>query len=151
MRDVVLRFGPFELDPSSRQLFRDEKRVHISHQQAAILTCLASHVGVIVSKQRLMDAAWGGMAISENTLEKAISKLRQVLGKDSRGATYIETTPQEGYRFIAPVQQQGRSGTHASLDTQLAPFRSFVQGQTALDTLDRAAIGASRSAFDEAL
>jgi DNA-binding winged helix-turn-helix (wHTH) protein len=52
--NIVHRFGPFELEPSSRHLFREQKRVPLSLPQSAILTHLVSHVGVVVSKETLI-------------------------------------------------------------------------------------------------
>jgi DNA-binding winged helix-turn-helix (wHTH) protein len=53
----VHRFGPFELEPASRQLFRDQKRIHLSHPQSAILAHLVSHPGIVVSKEKLIETA----------------------------------------------------------------------------------------------
>jgi non-specific serine/threonine protein kinase len=88
MRAVVVhRFGPFELDPASRELFRGQKSVRLSSPQSAILTHLVTHAGVVVSKERLIEAGWGGMAVSENSLDQAISRLRKVLGDGRKHAT----------------------------------------------------------------
>ena len=148
---VVHRFGPFELDPSSRQLFRAQKRVHLSGPQSAILTLFVTNPGVTFSKERLIDSAWGGMAINENSVEKAVSKLRKVLGDGIGDGHCIETLPHEGYRFTAPVQQAEQPRAHASLDTHLEPYLKFVQGRTNLDTLDRKALAEARGEFEAAL
>ena len=74
--------------------FREQKRVRLSSPQSAILTHLVSHVGVVISKETLIDAGCGGTAITENSLDQAISRLRKVLGEGRRDATNIETLPQ---------------------------------------------------------
>jgi DNA-binding winged helix-turn-helix (wHTH) protein/Tfp pilus assembly protein PilF len=148
---VVHRFGPFELDPASRQLFHAQKRVRLSAPQSAILTLLVSKVGTIVPTETLIDAGWGGMAITENSLRQTISRLRKVLDTGRKGTTYIETFPQEGYRFTAQVQQATRDGADASLELQLAPYRAFLRGWTELATLNRDAIPHARHAFEEVL
>jgi DNA-binding winged helix-turn-helix (wHTH) protein/Tfp pilus assembly protein PilF len=152
---AVYRFGPFEFDPTTRLLFRDQQRIErLSDPQSAILACLVSHSTIVISKETLIDAGWGGMAINENSLDQAISRMRKVLGDRRGNATYIETLPHEGYRFKAPVQQirrARRESADASLEGELAPFLAFVQGQTELDTLDRDAIARARRAFEDAL
>ncbi len=148
---VVHRFGPFELDPASRQLYCDQKPVRLSSPQSAILTLLVSNAGVTVTREDLINAGWGGAAINDNSLNQAMVRLRQLLSGGQQGVTYIETLPQEGYRFTAAVQKAERSRRNTVLDTELAPYRAFVQGQTELDTLDRAAIGRARKAFEQAI
>jgi DNA-binding winged helix-turn-helix (wHTH) protein/Tfp pilus assembly protein PilF len=152
---VVHRFGPFELEPASRQLFRDRKLVRLSSPQSAILTHLVSYPGTVVSKETLIDAAWGRAPVSANTLDKAISQLRKVLsegrGKSPTSKHYIETLPRHGYRFTAPVEQAERDGANVLLSAQLGPYEAFVQGRVELDTLDRDAIQRARHAFEEAL
>jgi DNA-binding winged helix-turn-helix (wHTH) protein/Flp pilus assembly protein TadD len=152
---VVHRFGPFELEPASRQLFRDQKRIHLSHPQSAILTHLVSYPGIVVSKEKLIETAWGGIPITPNSLDKAISKLRKVLsqgrGKSPTEKHYIETLPRHGYRFTAPVEQAERDGANVPLEAQLMPYEAFVQGRMELHTLDRDAIQRGRQAFEQAL
>lgn len=152
---IVYRFGPFEFDPTKRLLYRDQQRLErLSDPQSAILAYLVSHPGIVVSKETLMNAGWGGMAINENSLDQVISRQRKILGDQRSNPTYIETLPLEGYRFKAPVQQARRAtpeGTHATLEKDLAPFLAFVQGETELDTLNRDAIERARQAFETAL
>ena len=65
MRGVLIhRFGPFELDPASRALFREQQRVRLSSPQSAILTYLVTHPGVVISKETLIDAGWEGVAVT---------------------------------------------------------------------------------------
>jgi DNA-binding winged helix-turn-helix (wHTH) protein len=147
----VYRFGPFELDAPRGRLFRGATRVQLSDPQVAILLQLISHVGEVVSKHALATAAWRDAAVTDNSLDQAISRLRKALGTGQDGTRYIETVPNRGYRFTAIIERAQRHDPDASLDTPLAPFRAFVQGQADLDTLDRDAILRARRAFEDAL
>ena len=42
--------------------------------------------------------------VTENSLARAILKLRQCLGDDARSPEYIETVSRIGYRFIGSVE-----------------------------------------------
>jgi len=159
---MVHRFGPFELNAATGKLRRDGASVRLSVPQSAILTYLVARVGDVVSKEALIEAGWDRLAITDNSLEQAISRLRKLLAEGhTRGgppegghhtaAAYIETVPSQGYRFTASVQRDTHDQRVAPLEAQLAPFRAFVQGRTDLDTLDRHAIGRARSAFEDAL
>jgi len=135
----VYRFGPFALDAPRGRVFCGAKRVPLRDSQFAILLQLVSHAGDIVTKDDLVNAAWR-TAVSDNSLDQAISRLRKILGRDSNGMGYIETVPNRGYRFTARVERAQRLDPDASSDPQLAPFRTLVRGQADLDTLDRDAV-----------
>ena len=148
---VVHRFGPFELDSASGRLFRGRRRVPLSDTQAAILVQLVSNGGEVVSREALIEAAWGNTAVTENSLRQAIRRLRQALGDGRKGAIYIETLRTRGFRFAAAVARGERDAARVPLEAQLAPFRAFVQGRSELDRLDRDAIRRARHAFDDAV
>jgi DNA-binding winged helix-turn-helix (wHTH) protein len=147
----VYRFGPFEFDAPRGRLFWGPTRVPLSDPQAAILVQLVSHAGEVVSKHTLANAAWRDSAVTDNSLDQAISRLRKTLGSGQDGRRYIETVPNRGYRFAAVIERAQRHDPDAPLDAQLAPFRTFVQGQADLDTLDRDAILRARRAFEDVL
>jgi len=64
-----------------------------------------------------------------------MSRLRKKLGQTADSACYIETVPNQGYRFAASVERSVRMCADASRDDTLAPFRAFIQGRSDLDTL----------------
>ena len=147
----VYRFGPFGFDPPSRQLSRNGKPVRLSAPQSAILALLLSKAGTIVRREELLDAGWGRAAINDNSLNQVITRLRQLLSEGEKGASWIETIPQEGYRFTAAVQHAARPGAEVALETHLAPYRAFLQGQMELDTLDREGIARARATLEDAV
>ena len=147
----LYRFGPFELDPLSRLLRHGNEPVRLSTPQFKVLHRLVVHAGSVVSKETLIDEAWGRAAITENSLEKAISDLRKVLRGGGSEEIWIETVPHQGYRLHAQVQQVRRGGPDAPYEVQLAPYLNFVRGQRAIDTLDRDEIHRAQCALEEVL
>ncbi len=63
----------------------------------------------MVSKQHLMDTVWDEISVTEDSLGKAINRLRQALADDPGNPTYIQTVHRRGYRFIAPVSVAGEA------------------------------------------
>ena len=145
----VYRFGPFELDAPRARLFRGQTRVPLPDSQFAILLQLLAHVGEVVSKDALADAAWRGTAVTDNSLDQAISRLRKTLGSGRDRGRYIETVPNHGYRFAAAIERTQRHDADRASDGQLALYRAFVQGEDDLDTLDRDAIQRARRTFED--
>jgi DNA-binding winged helix-turn-helix (wHTH) protein len=147
----VYRFGPFELDAANRRLFRDSIRVRVSGPQLAILTHLVLHPDVTMSKDTLVNVGWGGQAVSDNSLEQAIHRLRKLLGDGVEGSHYIERVPHRGYRLGVPVVRVTRDASNDPLDTQLEPFLASVHGRMQLDTLDRGEIRQAREGLESVL
>jgi DNA-binding winged helix-turn-helix (wHTH) protein len=108
-----LRFGRFELQPHERRLLVDGVPAPLGGRAFDLLLALAERPGRLVGKHALMDIVWPGLVVQENNLAAQVSALRKVLGGD-----LIATVPGRGYRFVAPLQADGRRGggrSHALL------------------------------------
>ncbi len=68
-----------------------------------LLLLLASRPGHTFSKDEIMDRVWPNVIVGDDTLARAVSRLRKALGDDSKAPRFIETLPKRGYRLIAPV------------------------------------------------
>jgi DNA-binding winged helix-turn-helix (wHTH) protein len=141
-------FGPFELDPAKRRLAASGEPVAISDRQIDVLVVLAEHASRIVSKDDLIQAAWKDVAVGDNSLEQVISSLRRLLGTHADGSAFIETVPRRGYRFTASVTRQASRESDAALDSLLAPFRAFVEGRAALESLESGQVSRAREVFE---
>lgn len=157
-RSDAFAFGPFELDTRQRRLLRRGEPVALSRRQFDLLSTLVSHAGDVLSKDQLIEIAWRDVAVTDNSLEQAISGLRRLLagrppdGDDKpRSDEYIETEPRRGYRFAAPVTRVVSRETDAALDALLAPHRAWIEGRAALETLERDRIGHARDVFGRVL
>jgi DNA-binding winged helix-turn-helix (wHTH) protein len=128
---AVYSFGPFALDPASRRLTRNGEPVAIPDRHVDILLELLAHPGQIVSKDRLIEAAWKDVAVTDNSLEQAISVLRRALDQSAGESRYIETLARRGYRFSAPVARTAPRYSAEALDAMLAPHRAFIEGRAA--------------------
>ena len=105
-----------------------------------------ARAGQIVSKDDLIAAGWKDVAVSDNSLEQAISNLRRVLGDGC-----IETAARRGYRFTAAVERRAPRETDAGLDALLAPHRAFIEGRAALETLEAGHVAKARAVFERAV
>jgi DNA-binding winged helix-turn-helix (wHTH) protein len=101
------RFGPFRYDPEQRLLFRDAELVALAPKALDALHVLLERHGRIVSRSELLTLLWPDTAVEEIGLARNISLLRKALGDERESETYIETIPKRGYRFVAPVAEEG--------------------------------------------
>lgn len=98
-----IRFGPFEVDLHSGELFRDGIRLKLQPQPIQVLGVLLEHPGELVTREELHKRLWSEHTFVdfEQGLNTAIKKLRQALCDEAETPHYIETLPRRGYRFIA--------------------------------------------------
>ena len=95
-----LRFDAFDLDEGNARLTRDGVPIAMPPKVFAVLCALARKPGQLVTKEALLDSAWGHQHVSESVLKTTISQLRSALDDDAKQPRYIETASRRGYRFI---------------------------------------------------
>src|SRR5215467_3498672 len=99
----LYEFGPFRLDATDHQLFRQGTPLPLTPKALDTLLILVQNSGRILEKDELMKAVWPDTIVEENNLTQNVSALRKVLGQDFR---FIETMPRRGYRFVAEVSER---------------------------------------------
>jgi TolB-like protein/Flp pilus assembly protein TadD len=101
-----IRFGVFELHIRSGELLRKGSKVNLQDQPFQALVLLLEHPGELVTREELRKNLWpqNTFVDFERGLNKAINKLRAALRDNPDKPQYIETLPQRGYRFIAPIE-----------------------------------------------
>jgi DNA-binding winged helix-turn-helix (wHTH) protein/TolB-like protein len=74
--------------------------VRVEPRVMAVLTCLARHVGEVVTRDEFSAEVWGGRVVSDEALSRCISVLRQVFNDDSREPRFIRTIARIGYTLV---------------------------------------------------
>jgi DNA-binding winged helix-turn-helix (wHTH) protein len=116
------RFGAFELDLRSGELYKHGIRLKLQDQPFQVLALLLEHPSEVVSREELRLKLWPADTFVDfdTGLNSAIKKLRDVLGDSAEEPRYIETLPRRGYRFIAQVENGDLSGL-ATVKIHVAP------------------------------
>ena len=98
--DPVGAWGDLVLDPTTYALSCAATRVALSPTEFRLLAKLLAAPGSIVRRRELTGTAWpAGAAVSENTLDQYISRLRRKLG-DVGSQHAIEAARGVGYRIV---------------------------------------------------
>src|SRR6202043_54543 len=102
-----VRFGPFEVDLHTHELWKYGTRIRLVGQPFEILALLLSKPGELVTREELRGRLWPGDTFVDfnHGLNAAVNKLREVLSDSAESPRYIETLPRRGYRFIASVER----------------------------------------------
>jgi TolB-like protein/DNA-binding winged helix-turn-helix (wHTH) protein len=103
---LPIRFGDdFELDPRSQKLCRAGRVLKLERIPTEILLLLIDSKGELVTRDQIIGRIWGeGVFLdTDNSINGAIRKIRQVLKDDPEQPRFIQTITGKGYRFICPV------------------------------------------------
>jgi DNA-binding winged helix-turn-helix (wHTH) protein len=73
VRGDLYQFGPFRLDPEAGILYRGAEPTMLGQRAVALLRRLLENAGVPVSKDVLVEAGWGGLAVADNNLTVQIA------------------------------------------------------------------------------
>lgn len=98
----TLKFGPFRLDPEAEILFCGLEPSPLGRRGVALLHSLVERAGLPVSKESLIRAGWPGLVVEDSNLTVQIAALRKILEEKSGTASWIETLPRRGYRYVGP-------------------------------------------------
>jgi TolB-like protein/DNA-binding winged helix-turn-helix (wHTH) protein len=103
--DATFRFGPYELRPQSRELFKSGRRLKLRPQPFQVLHALLERSGHVVTREELRQILWPVETFVdfEHSLNTSIKELRGVLNDSAGEPRYIETLPKLGYRIVVPV------------------------------------------------
>lgn len=87
-----------------------------------LLLLLIEHRGELVTREQIVERIWGkGVFLdTDNSINAAISRIRQVLRDDAEQPRFVQTVTGKGYRFIAPVES-GALHAPAAIPENLAP------------------------------
>ena len=78
-QNPVLRVRELEFDPRSNLIIVRGQRTFLDPRSSNVLSTLAERFGECVGKDELLRLGWPGQLVHENSLAKAISKLRRVI------------------------------------------------------------------------
>src|SRR3954465_10651806 len=101
-----LRFGTFEIDARTGELWREGVPVHLPPQPFKVLWLLASRAGDVVTREEIRQELWGQDTFVDfdGSLNFCINQIRKALRDSAESPRFVHTLPRRGYRFIASVE-----------------------------------------------
>lgn len=89
-----------ELDPPRRAVRVRGTPVDVTRQEFSLLYLLASHPGIVFTRERLLSKVWQGQAfVTERSVDTLIKRLRRKIEEDSASPRLIVTVWGDGYKF----------------------------------------------------
>src|SRR5690606_15564498 len=125
--DRTFRIGAWIARPDSNELHSLNKGGDVRSLEPRLmqlLCVLASAPHRVFTRSELMDRLWPRVVVNDNSLTRAVSELRKMLGDD--GKSYIDTIPKSGYRLaatcvVATDEAMAAETVHATTDRTPQP------------------------------
>jgi DNA-binding response OmpR family regulator len=96
--EAPLQIGLLIIDPARHEVTIDGQPVELRHQEFNLLLTLAVHKGMVLSREKLLELAWGyDYAGETRTVDVHIGHLRKKL---AGSRVRIETVTSDGYKLV---------------------------------------------------
>ncbi len=99
-QEPVFRLENLRIDLAQRQVFVDEKEVHLTPIEYKLLTALVRHAGKVITHRQLLTEVWGPAHAGEvQYLRVYMTQLRHKLENDPARPRFLMNEPGIGYRL----------------------------------------------------
>ena len=123
--------GRLRVAPALLQLEFEGARETLEPRVMQVLVLLARAGGAIVTRDELIERCWDGRIVSDNAVNRVLSKVRRI-GSQFGTSFQIETITKVGYRLTRPDEHAARTPSSGSNDAALSAVdrRSMLAGAT---------------------
>ena len=118
------RFGPFTLDPATRQLLEDGRAIHLSPKAFDVLQVLVEARPTVVPKADLHDRIWPGTFVVDANLSVLIGEIRRALADSAQTPRYVRTVHKVGYAFCGEAVEAAAAPRPAVATASVGPIGS---------------------------
>jgi len=91
--------GKTNVDPSTRQIEVAGRSETLEPRVMQVLVALARADGAIVTRDELIELCWDGRIVTDDAINRVLSRIRQVAADIGGGSFGIETIARVGYRL----------------------------------------------------
>ena len=112
-------FGNLHLHPDGI-LTRGDEVIHLPPKELAALKLLLARAGQIVTHQQLKQALWGNVHVTDDSVPKCMSSLRELLAPQD----CIQTVYKRGYRLATEVHRHEAELPDVLPRLAVMPFRA---------------------------
>jgi Tol biopolymer transport system component/DNA-binding winged helix-turn-helix (wHTH) protein len=117
-----VRFGDFEVDLETGELFWKGRKFTLQGQPFQVLAILLERPGQLVTREELKAKLWPADTFVDfdHSLNKAVNRLREALMDAAEHPRFIETLPRRGYRWIGPACQKVTIPAESAVPVQMS-------------------------------
>jgi DNA-binding winged helix-turn-helix (wHTH) protein len=101
-------FDAYRFDPARYELAHAGMLVPLRPKGCKLLAYLLTHRDLVVSKEELLAQLWPGQYVGDAVLHACVLAVRKALHDTGRTPSLLHTVRGQGYRFVAPVEEQAQ-------------------------------------------
>jgi DNA-binding response OmpR family regulator len=95
-----IRVHDVEIDPARRRVRVDARDVELTDQEFRLLQLLATHAGIVFSREALLGKIWrGDTFVTVRSVDTLVKRLRRRVEPDPANPRYLLTVWGVGYKF----------------------------------------------------
>ena len=96
----VIKFGNVRINLASREVFKEEKLVHLTPTEYQIILYLIQHSGRVVTHKQILSEIWGQAYLGQTQyLRVFMGQLRHKIEDNPARPNHLMTETGVGYRF----------------------------------------------------
>ena len=118
----IIRLGEWAIDVPTRTISQGDRSSRVPPKAMRVLEELLDAGGAVVSRGRLMDAAWPDVTVGEEAVTHAVAELRRAFQQTSGGAAPLTTIYKSGYRLTETAERTRARLPEGDDLPRVAPF-----------------------------
>src|SRR5438309_1914902 len=95
--------GSLHVSPSRRLVEGPAGSANVEPIVMKVFLLLLEADGDVVTREDLFSSAWGGVFVGDDSLNRAIGRVRKIASETAPGLFEIETIPRTGYRLTGDI------------------------------------------------
>ncbi|HEU4696931.1 MAG TPA: winged helix-turn-helix domain-containing protein [Sphingomicrobium sp.] len=116
-RRADFAIGPLHVSPARRLVEGPVGSTTVEPIVMKVFLLLLDGAGSVVTRDELFGNAWGGVYVGDDSLNRAVARVRKIASDTAPGLFEIETIPRTGYRLtggiIASIDETHRDASSA--------------------------------------
>jgi two-component system, OmpR family, alkaline phosphatase synthesis response regulator PhoP len=102
---ATIQRGALLIDPSAHSVVVAGRSVALSALEFRLLHHLASHPGMVFSRDQLLDRVWGNdRSVTQRSVDVYVRRVREKIEHQPQEPTYVQTVHGVGYRFATGTE-----------------------------------------------
>ena len=98
--------GDIVIDPTAHSVYVAGRSVELSALEFRLLHYLASHPGMVFSRDQLLDSVWGNdRTVTPRSVDVYIRRIREKVEPKPQEPAYVQTIHGVGYRFATNAEE----------------------------------------------
>ncbi len=104
-----VQVGGLDIDPARRRALVDGREVELTSHEFDLLYLLASHPGIVYSREAALARVWkGDTFVTERSVDALVKRLRRKIERDPANPAFVVTVWGAGYKLSDEIRDEIR-------------------------------------------